>query len=258
VPAHANDLVKPCHTRRDDRLVEEILEGDVQAVKGDGYGDREEGPEQEAYRGEQTIAEMYSTDILFFDQANRLEQGIGHEPEEMLSRLAQDDFGYGMMVTKIFDQVVAVCFKAADLRGVVSTDEQDRRFQHLFPFASLEAHLADLLRHQAHHKDNDGGGEKQGAHVRKAAPDSIGVKIVEKPRAKKKGAHWEEDPQGRIESAYFENDHEKTNTVSHELDIALPFLSGFSTDVHVLDAFSTSQDTQGDGGRIGIGIGKKI
>jgi hypothetical protein len=31
---------------------------------------------------------MYSTDILFFDQANRFEQGIGHEPEEMLSRLA--------------------------------------------------------------------------------------------------------------------------------------------------------------------------
>ena len=175
MPAHANDLVKPRHTRRDDRPVKEVPEGDIKAVNGDGYGDREEGPEEKTHRCEQTITEMYSTNIPFFDQANRLEQGIGYEPEKVLSRLAQDDFGYGMMVAKIFDQIVTVCFKTADLRGVVSTDEQDVRFQHLFPFASLEAHLADLLRHQAHHEDDDGCGEKQGAHVRKAAPDRIGV-----------------------------------------------------------------------------------
>ena len=60
-----------------------------------------------------------------------------------------------MMVTKIFDQIVAVCLKAADSRGVVSADEQDVGFQHLFPFASFEAHLAYLLRHQAHHEHDN-------------------------------------------------------------------------------------------------------
>lgn len=80
MPAHANDPVKPRHARRDNRLVKAIPEGDVQTVNGDGYRDGEKGFEQEAYRGQKTITEMDSTDILFFDQANRFEQGPGHEP----------------------------------------------------------------------------------------------------------------------------------------------------------------------------------
>ena len=73
-----------------------------------------------------------------------------------------------MLLAEMLDQIVTVRFEAADLRWVVSTEEEDLRFQNLLSFAPFEAHLAYLLRHQAHHEDDDGGGEKQGAHVRKA------------------------------------------------------------------------------------------
>ena len=112
---------------------------------------------------------------LDLDRIQGFQQCIGHEPEQMPSGFAQDDPVHCLLLAEIFDQVVAVCFEAADPWRVVSADKKDLGLQGLVPFASLETHLAYLLRDQAHHEDDDGGGEKQRAHVRKAAPDRIGV-----------------------------------------------------------------------------------
>ena len=114
----------------------------------------------------------------------------------MFSGFSEDDLFHRVMFAERLDQIVTICFQATDLRRVVPTNEQNLRFQCLFSFASLEAHLANLLRHQAHHEHNDGCGEKQGAHVGKAIPDGIGIEVVEKPCEKKNGAHGEKDPQG--------------------------------------------------------------
>ena len=73
-----------------------------------------------------------------------------------------------MLLAEMLDQVVTVSLEAADPWWVVSANKKDLSLQRLVPFASLETHLAYLFGDQAHHKHDYGGGEKQGAHVRKA------------------------------------------------------------------------------------------
>lgn len=46
------------------------------------------------------------------------------------------------------------------------------------PLAFLKAHLADLLRNQAQHEYQDGGGEKKCAHIGKSAGSKKGITIV--------------------------------------------------------------------------------
>jgi hypothetical protein len=98
-------------------------------VNGNGHSDREEELEKQAQWSQETIAEMDSTDTLRLDQANRLEECIGREPEEMLSRLAHDDLRHGVTVTNMLDQIVSVCLKAADSWRIISTDEKNLRLQ---------------------------------------------------------------------------------------------------------------------------------
>ena len=99
-----------------------------------------------------------------------------------------------MLLAEMLDQVVTVRFEAADPWGVVSANEKDLGVQRLVPFASLETHLAYLLGDQPHHEYDNGGGEKQGAHVRKATRDHISIEVVGKPGEKKKDTHREENP----------------------------------------------------------------
>ena len=46
------------------------------------------------------------------------------------------------------------------------------------PFTFFKAHLADLLRNQAQHEYQNGGGEKKCAHVGKSAGGKKGIAIV--------------------------------------------------------------------------------
>jgi hypothetical protein len=122
------------------------------------------------------------------------EKSIGHEPDQVLSRSFQENRIDPAMTFELPDQIVTVRFNAADLGWIVSANEKDSGLRHSFSFALLETHLADLLRHETHHEDDDGCGEKKGAHIGEATPEDKGVEVVEQPHQKKKDAYREENP----------------------------------------------------------------
>ena len=137
---------------------------------------------------------MDSADSLTLGPICCFKQSIRHEPEQMPSGFAENNLPHAMLLAEMLDQVITVRFEAADPWRVVSANKKDLGLQRLVPFASVETHLAYLLGYQAYHEHDDGGGEEQGAHVRKATRDHISIEVVEKPGEKKKDTYREEDP----------------------------------------------------------------
>ena len=88
------------------------------------------------------------------------------------------------------------------------------------PFAFFKAHLADLLGNQSQHEYEDRSGEKKCAHVGEPAGSKKGIGIISKACQEETNTNGQKNLQRRIKGTDPDNDHEKTNAVFYNLDIA--------------------------------------
>ena len=90
------------------------------------------------------------------------------------------------------------------------------------PFAFFKPHLADLLGNETEHKNQDGGGKKKRAHIGEPAGSKKGIGIISKACQEETNTNGQKNLQGRIKRTDPDNDHEKSNTIFYNLDIAFP------------------------------------
>ena len=102
------------------------------------------------------------------------------------------------------------------------------------PFTPLKPHLANLLRHKAHHKYDYGGGKQKGAHVGKAAPHTKCIKVIEQTCQKRNKTYRKKYPERGIQSADLYDDHKKTDAVFEHAYAAFPGSAHLRLDRNIL------------------------
>lgn len=124
-------------------------------------------------------------------------------------------------------------------------------------FDPIIPHLADLLGHQADHKNNDGTVKQQGRHVGEPALGEEGVGVVAEAGHKEPHADRQEHPERREQRGDLGDDEEEPGAVLEQFDFA-PAHPRLGLDGDVFDRAAAAQVAERQGGRVGKGVGQQV